>query len=284
MFGACDNRCACQAQLLKPVFVHKTQRATIAEVAAEAKKEAERLVRAAVCGDTVAVECGWFQGKVFLARANDYFAFFFLSSRTKKKAAAAAARAQETRNMVAEQIRRDEDSAVSQANQAGQDSDSGLPDDDDDLEDPVEFEAWRLREVQRLARDRKERFAFEADKAETERRRGLTEAQRAAEDLAAGKGADDRPKEKWKFMQKYYHKGAFYMDEVPPRPTPHVILSAHSRILHATSPLAPLFCVSFRPILPLRRAWQTTTCGSGRLLSRRSRTSSTRPPCPRSCR
>jgi microfibrillar-associated protein 1 len=115
--------------------------------------------------------------------------------------------------MVAEQIRREEDHAVSTGNQAGHDSDSGLPDDADDLEDPVEFEAWRLREVQRLARDRKERHAFEHDKAETERRRGLTEGERAAEDLAAGKGAKEGEKEKWKFMQKYYHKGAFYMDE-----------------------------------------------------------------------
>jgi hypothetical protein len=31
-----------QAQLLKPVFVHKTQRATIAEVAAQEKKEIEK--------------------------------------------------------------------------------------------------------------------------------------------------------------------------------------------------------------------------------------------------
>eukprot|EP00656_Telonema_subtile_P016770 TRINITY_DN1888_c0_g1_i2.p1 TRINITY_DN1888_c0_g1~~TRINITY_DN1888_c0_g1_i2.p1 ORF type:complete len:114 (+),score=15.30 TRINITY_DN1888_c0_g1_i2:239-580(+) len=50
--------------------------------------------------------------------------------------------------------------------------------------------------------------------AETERRRNLTDAQRDAEDKAdkdrqyrLGKMQD---KKKWGFMQKYYHKGAFF--------------------------------------------------------------------------
>ena len=48
-----------------------------------------------------------------------------------------------------------------------------------------------------------------------ERRRNMTEAERDAEDARLGVGAHEKKAEKpkWRFMQKYYHKGAFYMDE-----------------------------------------------------------------------
>ena len=84
----------------------------------------------------------------------------------------------------------------------------------------VEYEAWRQREKARLRRDAALRERWVRDKAEMERRRGLTEEERRAEDAAAGRllpeeqGAmklAELPKRK--FMQKYYHRGAFYMDE-----------------------------------------------------------------------
>jgi microfibrillar-associated protein 1 len=87
-----------------------------------------------------------------------------------------------------------------------------MPNDDDDDDDEVEFMAWRLRELGRKKRDENLRKAFEFEKLETERRRNLTEEERRKEDLAAGK-FEEKKKEKWNFMQKYYHKGAFYMDE-----------------------------------------------------------------------
>ena len=71
----------------------------------------------------------------------------------------------------------------------------------------VEGSRWR-------ARDQAARKAMEEEEAETARRRGLSDAQLIAEDEALGKRQHGKGKERQlKFMQKYYHKGAFYMDD-----------------------------------------------------------------------
>lgn len=55
---------------------------------------------------------------------------------------------------------------------------------------------------------------MEREKKELERRRAMTEEERLAEDKKLGIGIfKEKEKEKWKFMQRYYHKGVFYMDE-----------------------------------------------------------------------
>jgi microfibrillar-associated protein 1 len=54
---------------------------------------------------------------------------------------------------------------------------------------------------------------FEMEKAETLRRRNLTEEERQREDQHLHKDTNGKEKPKWNFMQKYYHKGVFYMDE-----------------------------------------------------------------------
>lgn len=68
----------------------------------------------------------------------------------------------------------------------------------------------------RLVRDAQEREADMRDKAELERRRQMTDEERIAEDKRLGVGRfapEHDEKSKVKFMQKYYHKGVFYMDE-----------------------------------------------------------------------
>jgi microfibrillar-associated protein 1 len=47
-----------------------------------------------------------------------------------------------------------------------------------------------------------------------ERRRRMSEAERDEEDRALGLGKYKKTKEKakWNFLQRYYHKGVFYMD------------------------------------------------------------------------
>lgn len=51
------------------------------------------------------------------------------------------------------------------------------------------------------------------EKEDTLRRRNMTEDERRMEDMMMGKHAG-KDKAKIKFMQKYYHKGAFYMVSV----------------------------------------------------------------------
>ena len=65
-----------------------------------------------------------------------------------------------------------------------------------------------------MKRDIEIRETMERERAETLRRRNLSEEERRKEDEAIKKKEGPPPeKEKWKFMQKYYHKGVFYMDE-----------------------------------------------------------------------
>ena len=109
-------------------------------------------------------------------------------------------------------VRADAEAAMAKRGKSGEDSDDDAPDDTDDLEDPLEFEAWRVRELARATRERDERRKAADDEAETLRRRALSPAARRAEDEKIGKGKKPE-KAKWKFLQKYHHKGAFFMDD-----------------------------------------------------------------------
>jgi microfibrillar-associated protein 1 len=79
----------------------------------------------------------------------------------------------------------------------------------------AEYAAWKLRELKRLRREREAIEAKERELAEIERRRNLTEEERQAEDDAhmAQQREEKEGRGKMAFMQKYFHKGAFYQDE-----------------------------------------------------------------------
>ncbi|KAJ1531451.1 hypothetical protein ONE63_000130 [Megalurothrips usitatus] len=83
----------------------------------------------------------------------------------------------------------------------------------DDENDEVEYEAWKLRELKRIKRDREEREAMEKERSELERIRNMTEEERRLEFRNNPKVITNRSaKGKYKFLQKYYHRGAFYLD------------------------------------------------------------------------
>ncbi|KAF9188841.1 Microfibrillar-associated protein 1 [Haplosporangium sp. Z 767] len=87
-------------------------------------------------------------------------------------------------------------------------------DDTDGLDEEAEFEAWKLRELKRIKRDREELEAREAEKAEIERRRELTEEERVKEDMEylAKKAKEEEAQKAKGPVEKYHHKGAFFMD------------------------------------------------------------------------
>jgi microfibrillar-associated protein 1 len=121
--------------------------------------------------------------------------------------------------MVEEQIRKDL-AARAAGKKHWEDSDSaedgeGEVDDTDDLDPEAELAAWKLRELKRIRRDREAIEERERERAEVERRRNLTEEERRAEDDAhIAKQRDEKDSRgKMAYMQKYFHKGAFYQDQ-----------------------------------------------------------------------
>lgn len=88
-------------------------------------------------------------------------------------------------------------------------------DDTDDLDPEAEEAAWKLREIKRVKRDREALIAAEKEREEVERRRNLTAEEREAEDKEfLDKQREEKDgKGKMSYLQKYYHKGAFFQDE-----------------------------------------------------------------------
>lgn len=155
--------------MLKPVFVPKSERDTVAE---RERVEAEEQA---------------------------------LEELKKKKL---EERKRETKQIVVEEIRKDEEiqkSLEQEANVADIDT-------DDEINEAEEYEAWKVREIGRIKRDREEREAMLKEKEEIERVRNMTEEERREWERKNPK-APARPKQKWRFMQKYYHKGAFFQSE-----------------------------------------------------------------------
>ncbi|KAI9460182.1 splicing factor, Prp19-binding domain-containing protein [Lactarius psammicola] len=125
----------------------------------------------------------------------------------QKKQAEAEQRKKESHDLVAESIRRELLEKEKEEEVVDVDDTDGL--------DPLgEFDAWRLRELARIKRDKEAEIAREEEREEVERRRALPEEQRMKEDLEhAKKLREEKPKGNQVFLQKYWHKGAFHQDE-----------------------------------------------------------------------
>ncbi|CAN6285749.1 unnamed protein product [Urochloa humidicola] len=154
--------------MVKPVFIPKSQRDTIAE--RERLEEEERQLEELV----------------------------------KKRL---EARMIETRQIVVEEIKKEEHIEKALNEEANiEDVDT-----DDELNEAEEYESWKNREIARIKRDREERDARLKEKEEIEKVRNMTEEERREWERKNPKQLR-QTKQKWKFMQKYYHKGAFFQE------------------------------------------------------------------------
>lgn len=116
-------------------------------------------------------------------------------------------RKKESRLLVIEQVKRDEEMGESQQVEEGEEE---LPPDDDDDNDE-EFQKWKIRELMRIRRDKEKQEEYDKEAAETEKRREMTDE----EIIAANRGKKPKEKITMRYLQKYYHKGSYYQgDEV----------------------------------------------------------------------
>ncbi|OZJ02460.1 hypothetical protein BZG36_04109 [Bifiguratus adelaidae] len=115
----------------------------------------------------------------------------------------------QSHNMVAEQIKRELEAPTRDADG------SGPPevDDTDDVDPAQEYEEWKIRELMRIKRDKEEKAERERELEELERYRALPEHIRLKEDLKRAEESRKKEKGQQAFMQRYYHKGAFYLDK-----------------------------------------------------------------------
>lgn len=165
------------APLAKPVFVRKVERKTLEEREAIEREEIERFA----------------QEKVRAAR-----------------------QAQETRKIAVQKI--EEEKAQEEAAKAGpQGADEIVT--DDEIEPEADYEKWKEREMDRLrvAFETKLKREFEEHEKEiwknmsdSEKERYLADKTKRAKESHLSKM---HSKKNWSFLQKYYHKGAFFQDE-----------------------------------------------------------------------
>lgn len=153
---------------IAPVFIRKTERVTILEASKKMEEEAEALEAA--------------------------------------KAKRVEERQKETKELLAQELKRaaEEAAKAKEENGFGEDISSEEEEDENAAE---EYQNWKMREFERIRKEREEREQAEKEKESIEKRRQLSDAEILELDAELLK---PKPKKQWNYLQKYYHKGAFY--------------------------------------------------------------------------
>ncbi len=114
----------------------------------------------------------------------------------------------DSRHLVAEAVKQ-------QANLEASKQQSVLDvDDTDGVNEVEEIQAWKLRELNRLKRDLLLKQQQEREFSEMEAIRNMPEDEKAEyhRKHIENQTKEKESKSKYQFLQKYYHKGAFFMD------------------------------------------------------------------------
>lgn len=161
-------------QLLKPVFVPKQARDTIAEREALQREDNEK------------------------------------EEREKKRL---EERKLETQKLVRETVALED---LTNKLAAGPIMQANEIDTDDEKDDErVAYDEWKERELGRMTRDKEENDKAEAEALERERLKNMTEEEREAweAEQQRDKAGSAVEKPKMRFLQKYWHKGAYFQEE-----------------------------------------------------------------------
>mmetsp|Transcript_41599 Transcript_41599/g.109817 ORF Transcript_41599/g.109817 Transcript_41599/m.109817 type:complete len:485 (+) Transcript_41599:228-1682(+) len=124
-----------------------------------------------------------------------------------------AGRKAESKGLLIDTLRQDQEAEAAGVNDNDK-SDAELMDDDDERNEAEEYELWKIRELKRIKRDREERSERQKEMEMIERRRGMNDAEREADDKRIDAGVNKRDDAKnFNFLQKYYHRGGFFQDK-----------------------------------------------------------------------
>ena len=127
----------------------------------------------------------------------------------------------ESRSLVAMQLAAAEASSLTGEEDDFDDEARGAtnspPNDDDEVDPETEYEAWELREIERLLKHMEQLMKQKEEEEYYNRRKKLTDSECLREDMESGSyqqpGMNRKSNKEANHLQRFYHRGGFYMDE-----------------------------------------------------------------------